>query len=195
MAFQKRTEFVDEVDEEIYNFSVIVKIAEHLYGSAMHFYREEIPNVGFIWTARSSGTDTNILFFMKSIGSKVYEILEVSSSQVLMNVRLKKHIAITHLHNEYRYKYSFFDKDECELDHLLDGGIMRITEEEYFQYSLVCDDYMAHYEDLPRFMEMLKIETSLDHVSLYHEKCKHLTAKEYNEIYDVVLTKLYEFEK
>lgn len=196
MNFTKRTTFSDDVDKEIYIFKMMVNLAENI--RSITFERDIVLyGVGIIHIEYDYSDDVNVMYFRalnKSfVSNKNNNLIEVGSKRGIdiVNIRVPTHYGINRNKNSlYFDEYSLTNGSEemdDELDKLLIGGVMNIPEELYFQQSLLRDEVLSPYEDLPRYMEALNIETTLDGVCFFHSTEYNLSITEFNKIYDLVL--------
>lgn len=188
MTFTKRNDFIDAVDEEIYIFYMIVDIAEHLFGKVL--VDAFVYKSGIFYINSRDGYNS---IHYKTISGTTYDFLEMSSESEdldVMNIRLPSHSCINRIkESQYHNEYSLFKDDDCELDNYLTNGVFSITEEMYFQYSLVNSDEVPEYKDLSRYMDMLNMKTKYE-VCIYHHNIPMFTYIDYNELYDTILDKL-----
>jgi hypothetical protein len=194
MNFTKRTTFSDDVDEEIYIFKMMIDISERLIGLRIVGEVQVNDNIDIILKFNSS--TNKIVRRNKNSIDKTMLIVSDRETMDLVNVRLSTHWGFNRNPNsDNANRFSFVNSDQEnldeELDSYLEGGVMNIPEDYYFQQMLVRDDLIA-YEDIQRYLDALTMKSTLNGCVCFY-KVPEYTYIEYNLIYDKVLETITEF--
>lgn len=194
MNFTKRTTFSDDVDEEIYIFKMMIDISERIHGLRIVGEVQVNDNIDIILKFYSS--TNKIVLRHKNRIDKSMLIVSDWEMMDLINVRLPTHWGFnSNPNSDNANRFSFVNSDQenldTELDSYLEGGVMNIPEDYYFQQMLVRDDLIA-YEDIQRYLDALTMKTTLNACVGFY-KMPEYTYIEYNLIYDKVLETITEF--
>lgn len=202
MSFTKRTTFTDKLDEEIYCFRLMLKLAEECIGksTAVEFifkgHDVEIESSSKL----DDVVDHRFMVRVRIQGVGKFDTCEVAGESYLdiMNCWLDSRAMIVRdPASRYFGKFSLTNGEDeySESDELLDsymeGGVNNMPEHIYFQESLVRDDYMYPFEDIDRLLDALCTESTITG-SFFHHKIPGWTAEDYHELYDAVMENCHE---
>lgn len=181
-----RTDFTDDIDKEHYLFLLVLDIAERMknikFFTPFDFMHKEYKISFYL-------KNCGVSVYIKDLGGNSYEYVDISYdlNPDFMNGRHEDFFSFNRDDNsEFRHQYTFFEDAEHDLDKYLLNGNMNITEEIYFQYSLVSTEKLEPYENLQRYMDILTTETNFTGV-LFHEKLKDVTIDDHHSIYYAIL--------
>lgn len=202
MSFMKRTTFTDKLDEEIYCFRLMLKLAEESIGKSKAC---EFIFRGHDVEIESSHVDENVedqrfMVRVRIQGVGKFDTCEVAGESYLdiMNCWLESRAMIVRDPASHYYgKFSItngeeeFSGSDTLLDSYLENGVNKMPEDVYFQESLVRTDHMFEYEDIDRILDALCTESTITG-SFFHHKIPGFTAQDYHDLYDAVMENCYE---
>jgi len=196
MNFTKRITFSDDVDEEIYIFKMMIDISERIHGLRIVGEVQVNDNIDMIFKLNCNASTNIIVLKNKNRIDKTMLMVSDRETMDLINVRLSTHWGFNRNPNSDNVnRFSFVNSNQEnldeELDSYLEGGVMNIPEDYYFQQMLVRDDLIA-YEDIQRYLDALTMKSTLNGCVCFY-KIPEYTYIEYNLIYDKVLETITEF--
>lgn len=207
MTFMMRSTFDDSVDEDIYRYKLMLELGSVLNKNKSKVFSydklmlESACRVeGFKYSEEHACVRVSIDF---SGEEKHYEICEIGNNNHLYIINLRTHRGWGRNFmegSERHEEYTFFDSGDDEADEYLDsklnGGVLNISEEEYFQQSLIRDDIVLKYEDLPRYMEALTIDhTEMKGMCFFMELCPVISTEVLNTIYNNICMYFEDFDR
>jgi|AGFT01.1.fsa_nt_gi hypothetical protein len=205
MTFMMRSTFKDKVDEDIYRYKLMLELGALLNKNKpkVFSYEKYMPQYlcrvyGFKYADEHALV--RVSFDMDDHEER-YEICEIGNHEHLYIINLRTHRGWGRNFmegDERNEEYTFFDSgndhEDEYLDSKLDGGVINISEEEYFQQSLIRDDMVLKYEDLPRYMEALTMDcTEMKGMCFYMDLCPEVSTELLNTIYDDICLYFEEF--